>query len=231
MNVKLVLVSALVAGGMITAGMAQTAGPQAPATPAAASATPAPTAPPPPQAIPAKIAVIEFEEVAAATNEGQKAVAEIQKKFEPQKNALDTLKAEIDTLTKQLQNAPATMSDDEKASRARTIDTKQKQWQRDGEDAQTAYASDVQEAVSKIEEKLGPVVMKYVQQNGFTMLLNNAGPPQQGGLSLLWGPGTDISAAVVDAYNASSGVAAPAVTRPRPAAPKPAAPKPAAPKQ
>lgn len=226
MNVKLVLVSALVAGGMITASMAQTAGPQAPA-----SAAPTPTAPPPPQAIPAKIAVIEFEEVAAATNEGQKAVAEIQKKYEPQKTALDALKAEIDSLTKQLQNAPATMSEDEKASRARTIDTKQKQWQRDGEDAQTAYANDVQEAVSKIEEKLGPVVMKYVQQNGFTMLLNNTGPPQQGGLSLLWGPGTDISAAVVDAYNASSGVAAPASARPRPAAPKPAAPKPAAPKQ
>ena len=125
---------------------------------------------------------------AAATNEGQKAVAEIQKKFEPQKNALDTLKAEIDTLTKQLQNAPATMSDDEKASRARTIDTKQKQWQRDGEDAQTAYANDVQEAVSKIEEKLGPVVMKYVQQNGFTMPLNTR-PAATGRTVIAMGPG------------------------------------------
>ncbi len=230
MNVKLVFVSALVAGGMTTAGMAQMAGSQAPATASAATTTP--TAPAPPQAVPAKIAIIEFEEVAAATNEGQKAVAEIQKKYAPQKTALDALKTEIDTLTKQLQNPPATMSEDQKASGARTLDAKQKQWQRDGEDAQTAYSNDVQEAVSKIEEKLGPVVMKYVQQNGFTMLLNNTGPAQQGGLSMLWGPGTNISAAVVDAYNVSSGVAAPAVAaRPRPAAPKPAAPKPAAPKQ
>src|SRR5260370_39745040 len=67
------------------------------------------------------------------------------------------------------------------------------------------------------------------------MLLDNTG--QQGGLSVLWTqPGTtDISQAVVDAYNASSGVGAPAgpsapsATRPRPAPTTP--PQTAAPKQ
>jgi outer membrane protein len=191
---------------------------------------------PPPQAVPAKIALIEFEEAAAATNEGQKAVADIQKKYEPTKAKLDQLKTEIDSLTKQLQGAPATMPEEEKASRARVIDTKQKQLQRDADDAQTAYGADVQEAIGKVAQKLGPVVIKYVQQNGYTMLLDNTGQPQQGGLNVLWAPGTDISQAVVDAYNASSGVAAQppsapsATTRPRPAAPKPAAPA-TAPKQ
>jgi outer membrane protein len=230
MNSKFVLVSALVAGALSTAGMAQTASPQAPAAP-----TTAPAAPPPPQAIPAKIALIELTEVAAATNEGQKAVADLQKKYEPQRAKLEALKTEIDSLTKQLQSAPATMSDDEKASRARTIDTKQKQLQRDAEDAQNSYGADVQDAIGKVIQKLGPVLVKYVQQNGYTMLLDNTGQPQQGGLNILWG-GTDISQAAVDAYNASSGVAtpapsAPSAARPRPAAPKPAAPKPAAPKQ
>ena len=231
MNVKSVLVSALVAGAMTTASMAQTAAPQAPATPAATE----PKAPPPPQAINARIAIIEFEDVAAATNEGQKAAADMQKKYEPKRTELETAQTEIDSLTKQLQNAPASMTDEEKASRARTIDTKQKQLQRDADDAQSAFATDMQEVIAKIEPKLGPVVMKYVQQNGFTMLLNNTGPPQQGGLGFLWAPGTDISAAVVDAYNATTpGIAAPTASRPaaaRPAAAKPAAPKPAAPKQ
>jgi outer membrane protein len=74
--------------------------------------------------------------------------------------------------------------------------------------------------------------MKYVQQNGYTMLLDNNGPPQQGGLSVLWAPGTDISQAVVDEYNKTTpNIAAPAPSaptatapRPRPAAPKPATP-------
>ena len=223
---KLVFVSAL-AAAMTTAGMAQAAASPAPAAPAPAAA---PAAMPAPQAVPAKIALIELEEVAAATNEGQKAVNDIQKKYEPQRVKLEALKTDIDALTKQLQSAPATMSDDEKASRARNIDTKQKQLQRDADDAQTAYAADVQDAIGKILQKLGPVVVQYVQQNGFTMLLDNTGQPQQGGLNVLWAPGTDISQAVVNAYNASSGVAAqppsaPSAARPRPTAPKPAAPK------
>ncbi len=225
MNSKLVLVSALAAGVLTTASIAQTAGPQAPT----AHAT-APAAPPPPQAIPAKIAFIELEEVAAATNEGQKAVEDIQKRYQPQKDALDKLKAEIDTSTKQLQSAPATMSAEEKASRARDIDTKQKQLQRDADDAQTSYTSDVSDAMGKILQKLGPIVVKYVQQNGYTVLLDNTGQPQQGGLNLLWG-GTDISEAVVAEYNASSKVAAPIPSAPSATRPAPSRPKPAAPKQ
>jgi outer membrane protein len=241
MNFKLVLVSALAAGVMTTAGLAQT--PSAPAPSAPTASTPAapgtsgsasaPPALPAPQAVPAKIAVIEFEEVTAATNEGQKVVADVAKKYEAQRTKLEGQKAEIDSLTKQLQNAPATMSDDEKASRARTIDTKQKQLQRDADDYSTAANADAQDALGKVAQKIGPVVIKYVQQNGYTMLLDNTGRPQQGGLSVLWAPGTDISEAVVNAYNAASGVAAPAPSAPSPSAtrPRPSTPRPAAPKQ
>jgi len=225
MNSKFVLVAALFAGAMTTAGVAQTTSPEAPAAPATKPQAP------PPQAIPAKIAVIELTEVAAATNEGQKAIADVQKKYEPTKNRLDALKTEIDSLTKQLQSAPATMPDEEKASRARTIDTKQKQFQRDAEDLQTSGNADIQDAINKVEGKLAPVIVKYLQGNGYTMLLDNTGQPQQGGLNLLWG-GTDISQAVVDAYNASTpGISAPAPSAPSAARPRPAAPKPAAPKQ
>jgi outer membrane protein len=201
MNRTHAFVSALAAGMMTAAGMAQTAGPQAPATTASAPAAVAP------QAVPAKIALIEYEQVAAATNEGQRALQDLQKKYEPKKTQLEALAQEVDTLKKQLQSAPATMSDEDRASRARAIDTKEKQLQRDSDDASTAYNSDMQDALSKVAKKLGPTVVKYVQENGYTMLLNNTG--QQGGLDVMWTiPGTDISQAIVDAYNATSGVAA-----------------------
>lgn len=224
MNRTLALVYALGVGMMTAAGSAQTANQQAPATPPAAAATA-------PQAISAKIAVIEYEQVAAATNEGQHALQELQKKYEPKKTALEALGQEVDTLKKQMQSAPATMADDERASRLRAIDAKEKQLQRDGDDASTAYNADVQDALGKVAKKLGPTVIKYVQQNGYTMLLNNTGQP--GGLDVLWTiPGTDISQAIVEAYNAASGVAAlppaaPTPTRTRPAAaPKPTTAKP-----
>jgi len=233
MNSKFVLVSALAAGGMVNAAIAQT-GPQIPAAPSAPTAQPQPM--PAPQAVLAKIALIEFEDAAAATKEGQKTIADLQKKYEPRKDQLDKQRADIDSLTKQAQSQAASMSDEERASRARTIDTKQKQLQLDSDDAQTAYNADVSDAIAKIAKKLGPVVIKYVQENGYTMLLDNTG--QQGGLNVLWAPGTDISQAVVDAYDANPGVAASAPSasaaprpHPNPVAPKPAAPKPAAPKQ
>ena len=79
MNRTLVLVSALGVGLTTAAGVAQTTGPQAPATttPAAAAAAPAAA----PQAIPAKIALVAFEQAVFATNEGQKAVQDVQKKI------------------------------------------------------------------------------------------------------------------------------------------------------
>jgi outer membrane protein len=222
MNRTLVLVTALAAGMTSAAGVAQAAAPQ--------TATPA--APVAPQAVPAKIALIEYEQAAAATNEGVRSLQDLQKKYEPKKTQLQTLSQEIDSLKKQLQSAPATLGESERASRVRAIDVKEKQLQRDGEDASNAYNADVQEALGKVAKKLGPVVVKYVQQNGYTMLLDNTG--QQGGISVLWTlPGTDISQAVVDAYNTASGVAAPPPSAPAPAAarPRPTTPKPAAPQQ
>lgn len=224
MNRTLVFVTAFAAGMTSVAGVAQTAG-----SPAAAAPASAPIAAPAPHATPAKIALIEYEQVAAATNEGQRDLQTLQKKYEPKKDQLQTLAQEVDSLKKQMQSAPATMSDTERAAKLRTIDAKEKQLQRDGEDAQNSYNGELQETIGGVAKKLGPVVIKYVQDNGYTMLLDNTG--QQGGLSVLWTqPGTtDISQAIVDAYNTSSGVAAPAPSAPSPAArPRSAAPKPAA---
>jgi len=210
MNRTLTLVSALGAGLMTVAAGAQAT---KPATPAAAPAAVAP------QAVPAKIALIAYEQVAAATNEGQRAIQTIQAKYAPKKKEIDSLSTEVDSLKKQLQAAPSTMSDSDRSSRLRNIDTKEKQLQRDAEDAQNAYNADLQDALGKVMQKLGPVVVKYVQDNGYTMLLDVSGQQQQGGISIMWAaPGSDISRAIIEAYNTSSGVAAPVPSAPAPAA-------------
>ena len=107
-------------------GVAQTAPAPAPAAAAAPAA---------PQAIPAKIALIAFEQVVVATNEGQRSVLEVQKKYEPKKAQIEALGQEVESLKKQAAALPATTPEDERASRARVIDTKEKQLQRDADDA------------------------------------------------------------------------------------------------
>jgi outer membrane protein len=211
MNRTLVFATALASGLAASSLFAQ-----APATaPAPADAAAAPAAVVAPQAIPAKIAVIAFEQGVVATNEGQKAVADVQKKFEPKKNAIDAQSNEVESLKKQLQALPATTSDEERATRIKAIDTKQKALQRDVEDAQTAYNSDVQEAYGKVAQKFGGTAVKYAQDHGFTLLLNIGGQ-QQLPTVLWWQQETDITQAAINAYNVASGVAAPAPTAPAP---------------
>jgi len=204
MNRTLALATALAAGLATSSAFAQAAA--APAAPAPAAA---------PQAIPAKIAVIAFEQVVVATNEGQRAVADIQKKYEPKKTAIDAQEAEVDSLKKQVEALPASTTDEERAKRLRVIDTKEKNLQRDAEDAQTSYSSDLQEAIGKVAQKVGGTAVKYAQDNGFTMLVNVGG--QQANPFLWEAPQTDISQAVVNAYNVASGVAAPPPSAPTPA--------------
>jgi outer membrane protein len=104
----------------------------------------------------------------------------------------------------------------------RTIDTKEKALQRDAQDAQQAYNGDLQESLGKVAQKLGPTVVNYVKSNGYTLLLDLSAQQSQGGVSVMWAAeGTDISQAVIEAYNASSGVAAPAPSAPTPAAARP----------
>src|ERR1700760_1868083 len=224
MNRSLIFVSALGAGLITAAGMAQT--PAAPA-PEAQPAAPAAVTP---QAIPAKIALVAFEQAVFATNEGQKAVQDIQLKYKPKKDQIDTLSQEVDTLKKQLQSAPATLSDAERATRLKAIDTKEKALNRDAEDAQTAYNADLQEAYGKLATKVSGVLKKYVSDNGYTLLLDVSS--QQS--NVMWAnQSTDVTQALVTAYNAASGVAAPAPTAsaPAPAKPRPTTPaKPADPK-
>jgi outer membrane protein len=168
-----------------------------------------------PEAIPAKVAVIAFEQGVVATYEGQRAVAEIQKKFEPKKNAIDAQSAEVDSLKKQYQALPATLSDEERAKRLKDIDAREKSLQRDVEDAQTSYNSDVQEAYGKVAQKFGGTAVKYAQDNGFTLLLNIGGQ-QQLPTVLWWQQSTDITEAAINAYNLASGVAAPTPSAPTP---------------
>jgi len=217
MNRNLTLLTALGAGLVLA--------PAAFAQAAPAAETPATTATAP-AALPAKIALINFQQVVLASNEGQVVTANTQKKFSPQRDKIQKQAEEVDSLKKSLQSAPATLSDEEKATRTRAIDTQEKALNRDAEDAQTAYNTEWQEGLGKVAQKISVVMKKYAQSHGYTILLDVSNQNSD----VMWAlPSEDISQVVVNDYNKQSGVAAPppsAPSGPRPAAhtaPKPAA--------
>ena len=204
----------------LAAGLALTAAAQTPSAPESASAAATPAGSP-------RIAIIAFQPAVAQTNEGQRAFADLQRKYQPKQAQLKTLSDEIDTLTKQLQSQGDKLSDAERAARAKTIDDKKKQLERNAEDAQNDFQNEMQELYGSLAQKVYDVLNDYAKQHGYTLVLDIA---QQQSPVLYATESTNITKAIVDAYNVKSGVPAP--TTPAAPAPStgPSAPKPNTPR-
>jgi len=201
----------LLASGLLSSAL--TAAAQTPAAPAAA----APAAPV--TAIPAKVAVIAFQVAVAQTNEGQRNFSDVQRKFEPKQAQLKTLNDDIENLKKQLQAQGDKLSPAETAARTKKIDEETKELQRNAEDARNDYQSAIWDMYNTLASKVFEVVESYAKEQGFTLVLD--GSQQQS--PILWAAETtDITKAVIAAYNVKSGVPAPPTQTAVPAAPRPA---------
>lgn len=196
---------------------------------------------PAPQTGANKIGIINIQEAILASNEGQRDLNALQKKFEPTQNELNALNKEIDSLKTQLQTQGDKMNEEARNGLVKNIENKQKTLQRRAEDAQSDFQSQQGEVANRIGVKIMEVVDKYAKQNGYTMVLDVSSPQSP----VLWAlPNTNVTKDIVDAYNARSGVAAPVgatgqaatpPSAPRPQTPRPAgsttAPRPTTPKQ
>jgi outer membrane protein len=180
---------------------------------------------------PAKVAVIAFQAAVTQTNEFQRNFGDLQKKYEPKRQELKALSDQIQALQTQLQTQSGTLNDETREKDARDISDKEKQLKRDQEDDQNNFQQDMQDTFNKVASKVGDVLIAYSQEHGFTLVLD--GGDQQTQTVLYASPATDITRAVLEAYNTKSGVPAPAAgaptapapTRPRATTPRPAAPQ------
>lgn len=174
------------------------------------AAAPAGTAPAGPA--PSKIGVINIQAAIVNTNEGKRDFEALQKKFEPKQAELKTLSDELDNLKKQLDAQGSKLSEEERASRVRTIEQKQKTLQRSLEDAQNDFQAQQSELANRIGQKLVDVLDKYAKANNLAMVVDASTQSSP----VLWAAEqVNITPAIVDAYNAQSGIAAPP-TAPRP---------------
>lgn len=155
----------------------------------------------------AKVAVIAFQAAVAKTNEGQTNFAELEKKYQPKQESINSMKTQVDTLTKQLQADGPKLSDAERAARAKTIDDKSKELDRAAQEARTDFQQEIGQTYGALAEKVYGVLKTYAEKNGYTLVLDYSG--QQSPV-LFAGPTIDITDAVISEYNTKSGVPAPA---------------------
>ena len=183
-----------------------------------------------------KIGTINIEQAVLGCNEGQRDMEALRKKLEPKQNELKQQNDELEQLQKQLQTQGDKLNEDARASLVKQIETKKKSFDRAVQDAQEDAQNQQRDLFQRILQKMGqPVIIKYAQDNGYSLIVDTSNNWPQSPV-LWWAEAGDITKAVVDIYNAQSGVPAPTAAgaakpaAPKPAAPKPAAPKPAAPK-
>lgn len=156
-----------------------------------------------------KVAVINFQAAVFQTNEGRTQIAALQQKFNPKRTQLKAEADEINTLKKQLQADASKLTDAERQSRTEAIDEKEKALQRDGEDASSDYEQQMQQTYQQLAEKVYGVLQSYAQEHHYGVVLDESAGAQQPPTVLWRNDGTDITKAVIDAYNAKSGVPAP----------------------
>ena len=226
---RLLVLLALLAAGSSLAVWAQTPAAPVPAAPvpAGAAATAAATA----AVGPSNIAVVSFQAAVSQTNEFQRAYVDLEKKWTPKRQQLKTLSDDIDRLTKELQSQGDKLSETERVTRAKSLDDKKKQFDRQSQDAQNDLGQEMQELFSTTASKVYDVLSSYAEKNGYTLVLDNS--TQQSPI-LSFSTATDITKPVIEAYNAKSGVpplppqpaGAPGTSAPKaPAVSKPPAPK------
>jgi len=173
-------------------------------SPAVSAAAPSATAAP---AGPAKIAVLGFQEAVAGTNDFQRRFADLQKKYEPKRQQIKTLTDSIASLQKELQAQAATLSDSDRATKAKLLDDKQKELKRTGEDAQSDFQQDMQQTFAAVAGKFAETLDAYAAEHGFSVVLDSGN--QQLPVVIYANASVDITKAVVDAYNVKSGIPAP----------------------
>lgn len=193
------------------AALAQTSVAPPAAAPAPAAAPPAPVS-----GTTMKVGIINIQGAIVATNEGQRDFQALEKKFEPKRAELQRANADVEELTKKLNAQSDKLNEQAKSDLAREIESKRKVFQRNYEDAQADWNNQQNEVVNRIGSKLLQAMDKYAKDNGYSLVLNSSAAADSIPTVLWSNASTDITKAVVDAYNAQSGVAAPAPNAPAP---------------
>lgn len=165
-----------------------------------------------------KIAVINFNGVVQQTNEFQRDIADLQKKYQPRVEELQKLNTTIDAEKKELQDGGAKLADADRQAKLHDIDDKTKDLQRKGEDLRNDEQEAGQQTFQQVGQKVFDVMADYAKSHGYNLVLDQG----EQGSGVAWAAdNVNISKEILEAYNTKAGIPAPAGAPSVPSAPSP----------
>jgi outer membrane protein len=168
-----------------------------------------------------KVGIINIQNAIFSTKDGQKALAELQAKFEPVRSRLQKKQADLEADKAKLSQGANAMSVDQKEKLMRDIDQKTKSLNRDTEDAQAESEQEQGKVMQELGQRVMAVVNKYSKDHGFSLIMDVS---SQQTPVLFADPAIEITGDIIKLYDQNS--PGPVSTGPA-SAPKPATPPPA----
>ena len=129
-----------------------------------------------PAAAQTKIGLINVQQAIAATQEGQGLIKELEEKYKPTRDKMEAENRSIAEMRDRLQKGANTMSDETRRNLAREIQTKERNLQRDMEDARGEFNQEQNNLFNAVGTKLMAVIDKYSKDNGLSIVLDISNP-------------------------------------------------------
>jgi len=145
-----------------------------------------------------KVGVINIQEALVGTKDGQKATAELDKKFLPEQKEFDTRQNELIQLQDQLTKGSAVLSAEKPAQLAHDIDEKKKRLERDMQDAEDDLKTQQQKLLQSMAARMTAVISQYSKDNGFLLVIDTG---NQNTPVLFAAAGVDITQDVIALYD------------------------------
>lgn len=175
-----------------------------------------------------KVGIINIQNAIFSTKDGQKALAELQAKFEPVRSRLQKKQQDLEASKAKLSQGANAMSVDQKEKLMRDIDQKTKSLNRDTEDAQAESEQEQGKVMQELGQRVMAVVNKYSKDHGYSLIMDVS---SQQTPVLFADPAIEITGDIIKLYdqNSPGPVSTGAASAPKPAAPPPAVKKTAPP--
>ncbi len=156
---------------------------------------------------PAKIGIINVQAAIVNTEDGKKALGNLEGKFGPKRKELERKQGDIQQLQAQLQKGSTVLGDEQKRKLMGDIDARTKSFNREVEDAQAEVEQEQGKIYQDLGQKMMAVIDKYARDKGFSVILDVS--TQQTPV-LYAANDVDITKDIIELYNKNAAAGAPA---------------------
>jgi outer membrane protein len=153
------------------------------------------------------IVTVSFNAAVLRTAEAQKSLSALEARYAPKQKQLQALNDVVEGLRKQLADTSSNLSDAERATRAQSLESKEKELQREAEDFKSDSQSESEQIFQRVATKVYAFLQTFSQEHGYTAVIERGSDAYP----VVWyaAGNMDITDELIKAYNAQAEGASP----------------------